>query len=107
MAQIRIDFDALRSEASKMGSMRGSYEALTGKLKSLSEQILSQWKGEASTAYGNKMADYHRQALIMIDILEKFKFDGQITTMANKGILYIVIPCYRGMPLLSPNRLTS
>lgn len=25
------------------------------------------------------------------DILEKFKFDGQITTMANKGILYIVI----------------
>ena len=25
------------------------------------------------------------------DILEKFKFNGQITTMANKGILYIVI----------------
>ena len=25
------------------------------------------------------------------DILEKFKFDGQITTMANKGILYIII----------------
>lgn len=25
------------------------------------------------------------------NILEKFKFDGQITTMANKGILYIVI----------------
>lgn len=25
------------------------------------------------------------------DILEKFKFDGQITTMANKDILYIVI----------------
>lgn len=25
------------------------------------------------------------------DILEKFKFDGQIITMANKGILYIVI----------------
>ena len=25
------------------------------------------------------------------DILEKFKFDGHITTMANKGILYIVI----------------
>lgn len=25
------------------------------------------------------------------DIIEKFKFDGQITTMANKGILYIVI----------------
>ena len=25
------------------------------------------------------------------DILENFKFDGQITTMANKGILYIVI----------------
>lgn len=25
------------------------------------------------------------------DILEKFKFDGQITTMSNKGILYIVI----------------
>lgn len=25
------------------------------------------------------------------DILQKFKFDGQITTMANKGILYIVI----------------
>ena len=25
------------------------------------------------------------------DILEKFKFDGQITTMANKGILYIVL----------------
>ena len=25
------------------------------------------------------------------EILEKFKFDGQITTMANKGILYIVI----------------
>ena len=25
------------------------------------------------------------------DILEKFKFEGQITTMANKGILYIVL----------------
>lgn len=25
------------------------------------------------------------------DIIEKFKFDGQIATMANKGILYIVI----------------
>ena len=25
------------------------------------------------------------------DILEKFKFDGHITTMANKGILYIVL----------------
>ena len=25
------------------------------------------------------------------DILEKFKFDGHIATMANKGILYIVI----------------
>ena len=27
----------------------------------------------------------------VLDILEKFKFDGHITTMANKGILYIVI----------------
>ena len=27
----------------------------------------------------------------MQDIIEKFKFDGHITTMANKGILYIVI----------------
>ena len=25
------------------------------------------------------------------DIIEKFKFDGHITTLANKGILYIVI----------------
>ena len=66
MAQIKIDFDALRSEASKMGSMLGTYEGLTKKLKSLSEQILSQWEGEASTSYGNKMEDYHRQALIMI-----------------------------------------
>lgn len=73
MAQIKIDFDALRSEASKMGSMLGTYEGLTKKLKSLSEQILSQWEGEASTSYGNKMEDYHRQALIMIDILQKFR----------------------------------
>ena len=28
------------------------------------------------------------------DILEKFKFDGHITTMANKGILYIVLKEY-------------
>ena len=27
----------------------------------------------------------------VLDILEKFKFDGHITTMANTGILYIVI----------------
>ena len=27
----------------------------------------------------------------VLDILEKFRFDGQITMMANKGILYIVI----------------
>lgn len=27
----------------------------------------------------------------VLDIIEKFKFDGHITTMANKGILYIVI----------------
>ncbi|MDO4418020.1 MAG: WXG100 family type VII secretion target [Eubacteriales bacterium] len=73
MAQIKIDFDALRSEASKMGSLGGTYEGLTGKLKTLSEQILSEWKGEASTAYGNKMADYHKQALIMIEVLQKFK----------------------------------
>ena len=27
----------------------------------------------------------------VLDIIEKFKFDGHITTMANKGILYIVL----------------
>ena len=27
----------------------------------------------------------------VLDILQKFKFDGQITTMANKGILFIVL----------------
>ena len=27
----------------------------------------------------------------VLDILQKFKFDGQITTMANKGILFIVM----------------
>lgn len=30
----------------------------------------------------------------VLDIIEKFKFDGHITTMANKGILYIVLKEY-------------
>lgn len=42
------------------------------------------------------------------DILEKFKFDGHITTMANKGILYIVLKEYttdRGN--LHPNEISN
>lgn len=42
------------------------------------------------------------------DILEKFKFDGHITTMANKGILYIVLKEYttdRGN--LHPNEIST
>ena len=42
----------------------------------------------------------------VLDILEKFRFDGQITMMANKGILYIVIKeftspysCYVSTPV--------
>lgn len=44
----------------------------------------------------------------MRDILEKFKFDGHITTMANKGILYIVLKEYttdRGN--LHPNEISN
>ena len=42
------------------------------------------------------------------DILEKFKFDGHITTMANKRILYIVLKEYttdRGN--LHPNEISN
>ena len=42
------------------------------------------------------------------DILEKFKFEGHITTMANKGILYIVLKEYttdRGN--LHPNEISN
>ena len=42
------------------------------------------------------------------DILEKFKFDGHITTMANKGILYIILKEYttdRGN--LHPNEISN
>lgn len=42
------------------------------------------------------------------DILEKFKFDGHITTMSNKGILYIVLKEYttdRGN--LHPNEISN
>lgn len=42
------------------------------------------------------------------DIIEKFKFDGHITTMANKGILYIVLKEFtseRGN--LHPNKISN
>lgn len=42
------------------------------------------------------------------DILQNFKFDGQITTMANKGILYIVIKnSPRPRPICTPMRFPT
>lgn len=42
------------------------------------------------------------------DIIEKFKFDGHITTMANKGILYIVIKEFTSSRAnLHPNEISN
>lgn len=42
------------------------------------------------------------------DIIEKFKFDGHITTMANKGILYIVIKEFTSPKAdLHPNKISN
>jgi len=42
------------------------------------------------------------------DIIEKFKFDGHITTMSNKGILYIVIKEFTSAKAnLHPNAISN
>jgi len=42
------------------------------------------------------------------DIIEKFKFDGHITTMTNKGILYIVIKEFTSPKAnLHPSRISN
>ena len=42
------------------------------------------------------------------DIIEKFKFDGHITTMANKGILYIVLQEFTSAKAdLHPDRISN
>ena len=42
------------------------------------------------------------------DIIEKFKFDGHITTMANKGILYIVLQEFASAKAdLHPDRISN
>ena len=71
-----------------------------------------------STAIGNEDTPDSTEPIIFLshcssdktygDILEKFKFDGHITTMANKGILYIVLKEYttdRGN--LHPNEISN
>ena len=73
MALIRIDFDALQQQVSTLGNLGSSYEGAIQKLRTLTETIISDWEGDASRAYQEKLTQYAQQAQQLTTALDQFR----------------------------------
>ena len=73
MAHIRIDYDGLMQQASAIGNISSSYEALNTRLKFLEQKIGAGWEGEASRAYAEMMQKYIAQSAKMKTVIDEFK----------------------------------
>lgn len=73
MALIRIDYDGLSAQASKLSAIRDNYVGLSSRLHGMIDQIKEGWKGEASVAYYEKMSNYHSKSLKMSNLFDEFR----------------------------------
>lgn len=73
MALIRIDYDGLSAQATKLNTIRENYVGLSSRLHAMIDQIKDGWEGEASVAYYEKMSNYHSKSLKMSNLFDEFR----------------------------------
>lgn len=73
MALIKVDADALRTQAAAVETKISELNGMNGRLLALIQRIGDSWQGQASTAYARVMFGYLQQAQDMIQLLEEFK----------------------------------
>ena len=73
MALIKVDYDGLTQQASRLGGLTSSYEGLISQMKSLAVRIGEGWEGEASAAYQQKLTEYVQQTTTLTSALEAFR----------------------------------
>lgn len=73
MGRIKVDADMLRDYVGTLNGRISEYEALTARMEALSQNVQASWKGDAKTAYADKMATYIAQAKQLQEILAQFR----------------------------------
>lgn len=73
MAQIRVNPEGLRQNASAISGKISELQSLNTRLTSLISSIDSSWDGEASQVYITTMSRYAEKARSMVDVLQELK----------------------------------
>ena len=73
MGRIKVNADMLRDYVSTLDGRIGEYEALTGRMESLNQNIQASWQGDAKDKFAEKMAGYIDQAKQLQQILTQFR----------------------------------
>ena len=73
MAEIKIDYDGIAQQASKLSSLLSEYEGLNTRLKTLSSTISESWDGEAARAFSEMMGKYASQAQKLAQVIEAMR----------------------------------
>ena len=90
MAHIKIDYDMLNQEASRLNSQIQEYESLGSRVNTLIGQMQASWEGEACNAYTEMMQRYMMQSQKMVGILNAFK---SYATGASEDFAEIDMQC--------------
>ena len=93
MARIKIDIDALKSNASALEGRIAELQNLNSRLESLIAQIQASWEGQASIVYIAKLTAQAAKSKKMVEVLMEYKkyvetaiskFSSVDTNAANK-----------------------
>ena len=73
MAKIKIDIDALKSNASSLEGRIAELQALNTRLEGLIARIQASWEGQASIIYIAKITAQATKAKKMVEVLQEYK----------------------------------
>ena len=73
MAKIKIDIDALKSNASSLEARIAELQNLNTRLENLIARIQASWEGQASVIYISKITAQAAKAKKMVDVLTEYK----------------------------------
>ena len=73
MAKIYMDIESLTKNASNLAARAATLTDLKARLDALIERIAASWEGEASAAYIQKMREYSKKVIEMIELVEEYK----------------------------------
>ncbi len=85
MAKIKIDIDALKSNAASIEGKIAELQDLNTRLENLIARIQGSWEGQASIVYIAKMTAQATKAKKMVEVLNEYKkyVDSAVTKFST------------------------